>query len=127
MIEFDNVTRNYGPKIAVGGASLSIPPGELFAFLGPNGAGKTTAIKMLVGLLRPSAGTIRVCGFDTAHQTREATRLMGYVPDQPFLYDKLSGRETLEFVAEMRGMSREEIATAVARAERVLPIGRVPQ
>jgi len=115
MIRFENVTHKYGQNVAVAGLDLTIPAGELFAFLGPNGAGKTTTIKMLVGLLRPSAGGVRVCGHDTVTQTRQATQFIGYVPDQPFLYDKLSGREFLEFVAEMRGLNRSEIASAVAR------------
>ncbi len=70
MLEFENVTRKYGSKVAVDGLSFSIPAGQLFAFLGPNGAGKTTTIKMLVGLLRPTEGGVRVGGFDTVRQTR---------------------------------------------------------
>ncbi len=104
MIEFQAVTRNYGDKAAVAGLDLTVPAGELFAFLGPNGAGKTTSIKMLVGLLRPSSGCVRVCGFDVVTQTREASRRLGYVPDEPYLYDKLSGREFLEFITNMYGL-----------------------
>ncbi len=115
MIEFDNVTRTYGRKVAVDRLALAIEPGELFALLGPNGAGKTTTIKMLVGLLRPDSGTVTVCGHDITKQTRQATRLMGYVPDQPFLYDKLTGREFLEFVGEMRGLERRTIDARIAR------------
>jgi ABC-2 type transport system ATP-binding protein len=118
MIEFDKVTRAFGHKLAVADLTLKISRGELFAFLGPNGAGKTTTIKMLVGLLRPTAGKIRVGGFDTAEQTRQATQLMGYVPDQPYLYDKLSGREFLDFVAEMRGLDRNRTAEAIDRESR---------
>ena len=114
MIEFDGVTRKYGRKVAVADLELRIPPGELFAFLGPNGAGKTTTVKMLVGLLYPNTGTIRVCGNDTATNTREAARDIGYVPDEPFLYDKLSGREFLQFVAEMRGFEEAEVAARIA-------------
>jgi len=115
MIRFDSVTRKYGRKVAVAGLSLTIPPGELFAFLGPNGAGKTTTIKLLVGLLRPNAGTVSVCGHDTVAETRQATQFIGFVPDHPFLYEKLSGREHLEFVAEMRGLDRNQKAAAIAR------------
>ena len=114
MIQFDNVTRSYGNKVAVDGLSLSIPAGDLFAFLGPNGAGKTTTIKMLVGLLRPGTGSVSVCGHDLTSETRQATRYLGYVPDRTFLYDKLSGREFLEFVAEMRGLDSSQMAEAVA-------------
>jgi ABC-2 type transport system ATP-binding protein len=104
MIQFEHVTRRYGDKIAVADLSLEIPAGELFAFLGPNGAGKTTTIKMIVGLLRPSEGTIRLCGHDVVASGGAANRLLGYVPDVPYLYDKLSGREFLQFVAEMYGL-----------------------
>jgi ABC-2 type transport system ATP-binding protein len=115
MIEFDNVTRHYARKVAVDGLTLTIPSGELFALLGPNGAGKTTTIRMLTGLLRPTVGTVRVCGWDLVRDTRHATQSMGYVPEEPFLYDKLSGREFLEFVGEMRGMSRSARDQAIAR------------
>ncbi len=115
MIEFDCVTRTYGEKVAVNGLSLEIPPGELFAFLGPNGAGKTTTIKMLVGLLRPSQGTIRVCGLDVTTHPREVARHLGLVPDEPYLYDKLTGREILEFVARLHGMDRPETAATIDR------------
>ena len=108
MIEFDGVTRTYGQKVAVSGLDLRVETGELFAFLGPNGAGKTTTIKMLVGLLRPSSGQVRLCGFDMVRQTREANRLLGYVPDEPYLYDKLSGREFLQFIVDMYGLDRRD-------------------
>jgi ABC-2 type transport system ATP-binding protein len=106
MIEFDHVTRTYGPKTAVADLSLAIPRGELFALLGPNGAGKTTSIKMLVGLLHPSRGTIRICGHDVVAEPRAAHLHVGYVPDEPGLYDKLTGREFLWFIADMFGMPR---------------------
>lgn len=115
MIRFDSVSRSFGSKLAVDALSLEIPSGEVFAFLGPNGAGKTTTIKMLVGLLRPSAGAMFVGGHDICRQPREVARLLGYVPDLPFLYEKLSGREFLEFVGSVRGMSAAEIRSAVER------------
>ena len=114
MIEFDCVTRKYGSKMAVDGLNLTVPRGELFAFLGPNGAGKTTTIKMLVGLLRPTHGSVRVCGYDVVRATRDANRLMGYVPDEPHLYDKLTGREFLRFIADMYGLEPRQ---ATARIE----------
>lgn len=104
MIEFDHVSRSYGSKRAVDDLSLAVLRGELFALLGPNGAGKTTTIKMLVGLLRASHGAIRVCGHDMSHSPREAHLHLGYVPDEPCLYDKLTGREFLWFIADMFGM-----------------------
>ena len=106
MIEFAHVSRTYGPKTAVADLSLAIPRGELFALLGPNGAGKTTSIKMLVGLLHPSKGTIRICGHDVVADPRAAHLHVGYVPDEPCLYDKLTGREFLWFIADMFGMPR---------------------
>jgi len=115
MIEFDDVTRNFDRKIAVDGLTLKVPPGELFALLGPNGAGKTTTIKMLTGLLRPTAGSVRVCGNDLAADVRRATHAIGYVPEEPFLYDKLSGREFLEFAAEMRGLVRPVVSDRIER------------
>jgi ABC-2 type transport system ATP-binding protein len=123
MIQFENVTRKYGDKVAVAGLNLTIPPGELFAFLGPNGAGKTTTIRMLVGLLRPTLGTIRVCGHDSAADTRRVAQCVGYVPDITFLYDKLSGREFLEFVGEMRGLDRRQIAATIARQTEQFQLG----
>jgi ABC-2 type transport system ATP-binding protein len=115
MIELVDVTRTYGRKVAVDRLSMTIPPGELFAFLGPNGAGKTTTIKMIVGLLRPTSGTVRVRGHDTISEPQEAARLLGYVPEEPFLYEKLSGREFLDFTGRMRGFSRVETARRIDR------------
>jgi ABC-2 type transport system ATP-binding protein len=107
MIELDNVTKRYGLKTAVNGLSLTVEAGELFAFLGPNGAGKTTTIKLMCGLLFPTSGRIRVGGFDLATDGDRARQLLSYVPDQPYLYEKLTGREFLQFIADMYGMSKE--------------------
>jgi ABC-2 type transport system ATP-binding protein len=115
MLQFDNVTRNYGTKTAVAELNLEIPSGELFALLGPNGAGKTTAIKMIVGLLRPSSGTVRLCGYDVVQDSRRAKGLLGYVPDEPYLYEKLTGREFLHFIANMHGLKASTATAQVAR------------
>jgi ABC-2 type transport system ATP-binding protein len=104
MIELRHVCKSYAAKEAVHDLTLSIPRGELFAFLGPNGAGKTTTIKMMCGLLFPTSGSLAVAGYDLATQGQEARRRISYVPDQPYLYDKLSGREVLQFVADMYGI-----------------------
>jgi len=104
MIQFDQVQRCFGQTKAVDGLDFKVLAGELFAYLGPNGAGKTTTIKMIVGLLRPTSGRITLGGYDVVKQRREANRLLGYVPDQPFVYEKLSGREFLKFVADMHGL-----------------------
>jgi ABC-2 type transport system ATP-binding protein len=115
MIEFRNVSRNYGRKVAVSELDLVVPSGEIFAFLGPNGAGKTTSIKMLVGLLRPSVGEVRVCGFDVVSECRQANSRVGYIPDEPYLYDKLTGREFLLFIAGMYGLDGRAAADRMAR------------
>ncbi len=108
MIELYEVTKRYGTTLAVDRLSLRLEPGELFAFLGPNGAGKTTTIKMLTGLLFPTSGTVRVGGFDVQSEGDRARQLVSYVPDQPFLYEKLTGREFLQFIADMYGMPAAE-------------------
>ncbi|MCS7021093.1 MAG: ABC transporter ATP-binding protein [Gemmataceae bacterium] len=110
MIELVQVSKRYGDKWAVHDLTLTVGRGELFAFLGPNGAGKTTTIKLLCGLLLPSSGTIRVGGYDLISQGEQARQIISYVPDQPFLYDKLTGREFLQFIADLYGMSREQTA-----------------
>lgn len=115
MIQFQQACRNYGARLAVDRLDLTIEAGELFAMLGHNGAGKTTSVKMLVGLLQPSSGRVLVGGFDVAAEPRSATQLIGYVPDQPFLYDKLTGREFLRFVAEMHGLTPTEATRAIDR------------
>ncbi len=106
MIEIEKVTKSFGPKRAVNALSLTISPGEFFAFLGPNGAGKTTTIKMMVGLLRPDDGAIRLCGHDIRTDPVAAKACISYVPDEPYLYDKLTGREFLEFVGRMYRLDR---------------------
>ena len=102
MIELRGVSKSYGAKRAVDHLDLDVKAGELFAFLGPNGAGKTTTIKMICGLLAPSSGTVTVGGLPATSQ--DARRLMAYVPDQPYLYEKLTGREFLRFVSDMYGL-----------------------
>ncbi len=104
MIELAQVGKMYGSKWAVRDLTLSIPKGQLFALLGPNGAGKTTTIKLLCGLLFPNEGDIRIAGLDLRTQGQEARQLISYVPDQPFLYEKLTGREILQFIAQMYRM-----------------------
>src|SRR5713226_979589 len=106
MIELNEVTKSFGTKIAVNKLSLRIEPGELFAFLGPNGAGKTTTIKLMCGLLFPTSGTVRVGGFQMDQEGDRARQLMSYVPDQPYLYETLTGRESLQFIADMYGLPR---------------------
>ncbi len=115
MIQFENVSRKYGNKVAVSELDLEIPRGELFGLLGPNGAGKTTTIKMVVGLLRPTSGVVRVCGYDVVADPRRANGLLGYIPDVPYLYDKLTGREFLQFLADMYGLDDRTASYQMAR------------
>jgi ABC-2 type transport system ATP-binding protein len=124
VIELKNVSKRYGTKTAVHDLSLSVPAGELFAFLGPNGAGKTTTIKMLCGLLFPTSGEVRVGGFDLKTQGDQARQLISYVPDQPYLYDKLTGREFLQFIADLYGMPADK---AAARMEHVIELFRLQE
>ncbi|NUM34129.1 MAG: ABC transporter ATP-binding protein [Candidatus Brocadiae bacterium] len=109
MIHIQQVSKYFGSKMAVKDLSLEVKSGEVFAFLGPNGAGKTTTIKMMVGLLQPSQGTIHINSFSMKDQYLQAKESLAYVPDQPYLYDKLSGRELLEFVGRMYNMTEEKI------------------
>lgn len=108
-IEITNVTKRYGEFTAVDNLNLSVPPGELFAFLGPNGAGKTTTIKMISGLLLANEGNITVCGYPMGRDGRLAKAQLAYVPDEPFLYEKLTGFEFLNFVGQMYGLDRATI------------------
>ena len=111
MIELINIVKKFGDLVAVNGLSLTVPQGEFFAVLGPNAAGKTTTIKVLTGLIKPTSGIARVGGFDVQTQPLEARRLMAYVPDFPFLYDKLSPWEFLRFTGQIFGMAETEIRT----------------
>ena len=104
MIELERLSKRYGEFVAVSEISLTVRAGEIFAFLGPNGAGKTTTIRMMMGLLRPSSGTIRLYGHDLEAEPLEAKRHCGFVPDRPFLYEKLTAAELLRFCADLYGL-----------------------
>ena len=103
-IEARGLTRSFGPVRAVDGLDLSVRRGEVFGFLGPNGAGKTTTIRMLATLLAPDAGEARVGGHDVRAEGNAVRAAIGYLPETPFLYDKLTAREFLDFVAEVSGV-----------------------
>ena len=123
MIELKNITKRFGAKVAVDNLHLEIEAGELFAILGPNGAGKTTTIKMITGLLRPDEGCIRVCGKDVLTEPVAAKQHISYIPDEPYLYEKLSGREFLEFVGSMYRMERKNIEKEVVGLSECLGLG----
>jgi ABC-2 type transport system ATP-binding protein len=103
MIEIRNLTKRYGDFTAVDDISLSVSPGEIYGFLGPNGAGKTTTIRILAGLSLPTSGLVRIAGIDVASDDTRTKSILGYVPDRPYLYEKLTGRELLEFVVNLYG------------------------
>jgi ABC-2 type transport system ATP-binding protein len=103
VIEIEGLVKRFGAHTAVAGLDLSVSSGEIFGFLGPNGAGKTTTVKMITGLIKPTAGRVVVAGRDVAVDTIAAKRAMGLVPDEPFVYPKLTGVEYLRFVGELYG------------------------
>lgn len=104
MIELKGLTKKYGDFTAVENLNLTVKRGEVFGFIGPNGAGKTTTIKMIGGVLEPSAGSITIAGMDMQKQPEAAKRKIGFIPDRPFLYEKLTGREFLKFTADLYGV-----------------------
>ncbi len=103
MIELSQLTKRYGKFTAVAGIDLTIPKGELYGLLGPNGAGKTTTMRMIAGILQPTSGTVRIAGIDIQAQPLIAKAHLGFIPDRPFVYDKLTGAEFLRFVAGLYG------------------------
>lgn len=108
MIELSNVSKTYGGGLkAVDGVQLTVQDGEIFGFLGPNGAGKTTTIKMITGIVKPDSGTIRINGRDIEHETLEAKKLFGFVPDSPDLFLRLKGLEYLNFMADLYEVPQE--------------------
>lgn len=112
MIEIEHLSKNFGGVQAVKDLSLTIPQGELFCFLGPNGAGKTTTIKLLCGLLKPSQGTIRIQGLDLQAEPAAVRQLIGYIPDTPFLYERLTPVEFFQFIGELYRLPRDQVRAA---------------
>lgn len=108
MLEIKNLTKKFGDKVAVDNIDLSVKSGEIYGFLGPNGAGKTTTIKMIVGMLMPDGGSINVDGIDAINDDVEAKRQIAYVPDSPEIYDIMTGRQYLNFIADVFELSDEE-------------------
>ena len=113
LIETRNLVKRYGDKTAVNTVSFDVYGGEVFGFLGPNGAGKTTTIKMIVGLLQPTSGSVKVAGYDIQTQSMLAKASCGYVPDTPNLYAKLTGRELLRFVSDLYNLDRSQVARRI--------------
>lgn len=123
MLEIKELNKTFGKFKAVNNLNLSIGNGELFGFLGPNGAGKTTTIKMITGLLSSDSGSITVNGFDISKDDIEIKRITGYIPDQPFLYDKLSGKEFLFFTGGLFSIEKKQLKQKVEEVIEVFKLG----
>ena len=117
MIELKDLTKKYGDFQAVNHLNLSVKKGEVFGFIGPNGAGKTTTIKMMGGILAPTAGTVTIAGINMQKEPENAKSKIGFIPDRPYLYEKLTGMEFLKFTADLYGVSA---ATFQSRAFKIL-------
>jgi len=109
MIKVSGLTKKFGGHVAVDDLNFEIRPGELFGFLGPNGAGKTTTIKMLSGILKPTAGKVMISGLDIQKRPEQAKKLIGLIPDDPYLYDRLTAREYLCFIGGLYQMDKKRI------------------
>lgn len=113
MITLESVTKHYGKFVAVDNLNLDIKPGEVFGFLGPNGAGKTTTLRMITGLIQPTSGTITIGGKNMADEPIAAKAMMGFIPDRPYLYEKLTAFEFMRFVAGLYRMRRKDAASRI--------------
>jgi len=125
MIEVQDLTRRFGPKLAVDGLSFQVRPGEVLGFLGPNGAGKSTTMKMLTGYLRPSGGSARVCGYEVQARPVEVQRRLGYLPEGAPLYADMTVAELLRFVAAVRGYQGSERQRRIAGVVEQVHLGPV--
>ncbi len=101
MIRLENLSKHYGRLAAVDSLNLEVQRGEIFGFLGPNGAGKTTTIRVMMGILRATSGRVTLGGYDVEQEPEKAKAITGFIPDRPFIYEKLSGREFLKFVGSL--------------------------
>lgn len=124
MLQIKNLTKQYGSFTAVDNLTLHIPENEFFGFLGPNGAGKTTTIKMIAGLLRPTSGAIEIAGKDVEKEAAKAKSVLGYIPDQPFLYEKLTGREFLFFSGGLFNIEHSKLKDEIDRVIELFHLGQ---
>jgi ABC-2 type transport system ATP-binding protein len=122
MLELISLTKKFGSFTAVDDISMRVEPGDIYGFLGPNGAGKTTTIKMIATLLKPTSGSVVINGIDAHKSPEEAKRFLSYVPDQPFLYEKLSGMEFLLFVSKMYRMNGEDTAGSIRGVSEIFEV-----
>ncbi|RKZ27501.1 ABC transporter ATP-binding protein [bacterium] len=123
MLELCNLGKRYGAVWAVRNLNLKLKKGEVFSFLGPNGAGKTTTLKMVAGVLFPTEGKILIDGIDVNEEPEKAKKLTGYIPDVPFLYPQLTGREFLHLVGRIYGMTKKKIENSIEYWKERLEIG----
>ncbi len=114
MIQLINLTKHYGKLAAVDGLNLEVTAGQIFGFLGPNGAGKTTTIRVMMGILKPTAGRIVLGGYDVEREPEQAKAISGFIPDRPFIYEKLSGSEFLRFVGKLHRMEPQRLERRIA-------------
>jgi ABC-2 type transport system ATP-binding protein len=124
MIRLEGLTKRYGAFTAVDGIDLEVPKGSLFGLLGPNGAGKTTTLRMIAGILQPDEGRVLVEGFDVVRDPYQAKRRLGYIPDRPFVYEKLTGTELLRFVAGLYGQDGAAIEERIEEFLRLWDLER---
>src|SRR4030042_4192323 len=117
MIRLKNLTKRYGNILAVNNLNLSVSGGEIFGFIGPNGAGKTTTLRMMGGVIAPTEGSVMIDGIDMADDPKNAKKRIGFIPDRPFLYEKLTGMEFLRFTADLYGI---EDGLFYERSEKIL-------
>ena len=114
MIQLINLTKHYGKVAAVDGLNLEVPAGQIFGFLGPNGAGKTTTIRVMMGILKATSGRVLLDGHDVVSEAQKAKALAGFIPDRPFIYEKLSGSEFLQFVGKLHRLENEKLSRRIA-------------
>jgi ABC-2 type transport system ATP-binding protein len=124
MIAVESLVKTYGSFTAVDGVSLSVAPGEIHGFLGPNGAGKTTTIRMIAGLLKPTRGKVTINGHDLAAEPEAAKASLGFIPDRPFIYEKLTAREFLRFHGGLYGMEASEVEDRAAEVLDLFELAR---
>ncbi|HWP64986.1 MAG TPA: ATP-binding cassette domain-containing protein [Candidatus Limnocylindria bacterium] len=125
MIEVDRLSKRYGERTAIEGVSFTAVPGQILGFLGPNGAGKTTTMRIITGYLPATSGTVRVAGFDVFTQSVEVRRRVGYLPENPPLYDDMTVVPYLRFAAKLRGMRRGHIPGAIERVVHACALEKV--
>ncbi len=124
MIAVENLVKRYGSFTAVDGVSIRVAPGQIHGFLGPNGAGKTTSIRIIAGLLKPTAGRITVNGHDLARDPEAAKAALGFIPDRPFIYEKLTAGEFLRFHAGLYGMDDRDIELRITEMLDIFELGK---